>query len=149
MADLRGYEALRAKFEAIGPRQGLMRQLGLAGVREAKFLVPRKTGNLGRNIRVGRVGASNVEIVATTNYAAAVELGTRPHVITPRARKALRFAVGVNRRLSGSPRKGAPVIFAKRVNHPGTKAHPYLVPGLRKAAEGIGGQIIDQWNKAS
>lgn len=48
-------------------------------------------------------------------YGFYVRSGTRPHVIRPVRAKALRFFVG-----------GRPV-FARRVNHPGTKPNPYHV----------------------
>jgi hypothetical protein len=46
--------------------------------------------------------------------------GTRPHLIRPRNRKALRFEVG------GS------VVFAKLVRHPGTRANDFLGRALRQ-----------------
>lgn len=48
-------------------------------------------------------------------HAAFVHWGTRPHVIKPRNKKALRFPVG-----------GA-FAFARQVNHPGYKGDPYFV----------------------
>lgn len=47
--------------------------------------------------------------------------GTRPHVILPRNARALRFTVA-----------GGDVVFAKRVNHPGTRANPYLEQALEE-----------------
>lgn len=44
--------------------------------------------------------------------------GTPPHVIRPRRRKALRFVVGGH------------VIYARHVNHPGTRANPFLTRAL-------------------
>ncbi|MGD9485749.1 hypothetical protein WDH52_21265 [Streptomyces sp. TRM70308] len=46
--------------------------------------------------------------------------GTRPHVIRPRRAKALRFDMG------------GWVVFAKRVNHPGTRANNFLAEALRE-----------------
>lgn len=151
MSQLKGYAGLRARLEALGgTNPQLMNRIGLAGVREAKLLVRRKTGHLGRNIRVQSFSARNVVVEAATGYAGFVEYGTKPHVITPNARKALRFAASASgRRLTGTPRTGAAVIFAKRVNHPGSKAHPFLVPGMRKAAEGIGGDIVKAWDESA
>ena len=45
-----------------------------------------------------------------------LESGTRPHVITPRRKEALRFV----------PAGGGGAVFAKSVNHPGTKPRNYL-----------------------
>jgi bacteriophage HK97-gp10 putative tail-component len=145
-----GLRELRARLEAIKPNPALMRQLAMTAVAEQKRLVPRKTGNLGRSIGVGRLTPKSAETVATAAYAAAVEFGTRPHTIVPRRKKALRFAPGGSGRLSGSPRKGGAVVFAKRVNHPGTKAQPFMRPGAERAVEKLGvDAIVNAWNKAA
>lgn len=153
MADITGYESLQRRFRALSggtATTGLMRQLGVAVVAEAKRRVPRRTGNLGRSIHVASATQSSVTVVAATNYAADVEFGTRPHEITPRARKALRFATGSGARLTGSPRKGADVVFATRVHHPGTRPKPFLKPAAEAAIQGAGvlNQIVTTWNEA-
>ena len=48
--------------------------------------------------------------------------GTNPHTIRPRQARMLRFTVG-----------GGQVVFASVVNHPGTRANPYLVDAARAA----------------
>ncbi len=45
--------------------------------------------------------------------------GTRPHVIRPRRASALRFELGGR------------TVFAKKVNHPGTRADNFLLRSLR------------------
>lgn len=153
MANLQGYEGLQRRLHAIGGAQGgraLMQRLGLAAVREQKLLVHRKTGTTGRTIRVSHVDEDSV----TTEARAAalyLERGTRPHVIKPRTRRALRFAAtAAGRRLTGSPRKGADVVFARKVNHPGSKAYPFMEPGAKKAiaTAGLTDLIVATWNKA-
>lgn len=77
-----------------------------------------KTGHLRRGIttNVGNMEAT----VHTSNikYAVMVEKGTKAHIIRPKNKKALYW-------------KGAshPV---KQVNHPGSKAKPYLIPAFDK-----------------
>lgn len=77
-----------------------------------------KTGHLGRGIatNIGNMEAT----VHTSNikYASMVEKGTKAHIIRPKNKKALYW-------------KGAshPV---KQVNHPGSKAKPYLIPAFDK-----------------
>lgn len=161
MADLQGYSQLQARLRAISPAQSggkLMQRLGISTVREAKLLVPRKTGNLGRSIHLARYSQTEAIVEAGANYAAYVELGTRAHEITPRAKKALRWAAtAAGRRLTGTPRRAAQrgglggVVFAKRVHHPGTKAQPYLLPGAQKAVgkAGLAFEIIEAWNGAA
>lgn len=147
---VQGIPQLRARINAITPDRELMRKIALSAVREQKLLVPRKTGNLGRSIHIGAVTPSRAETIASASYAAYVERGTRPHEIVPKRRKALRWAAG-NARLSGSPRAGGSVRFAKRVQHPGTRAKPFMVPGAKKAIEGAGlkDTLIVSWNRAA
>src|SRR5439155_23222492 len=128
------------------------RTLGLRAVREQKLLVHRKTGNLGRSIHLGAVTAISVTTIAGARYARPVEFGARPHEITPKVAKALRWAASPSgRRLSGAPRVGAAVIFAKRVHHPGSKPYPFMVPGAWKVIEkgGLKDVVIDTWNSAA
>ena len=151
MSELRGERQLRARMDAIKPNLGLMRNLALASVAEQKILVPRKTGNLGRSIHIGAVSPTRAETVASANYALFVELGTKPHIIRPKNKKVLAWAADGSARLSGAVRSGGKVRFAKRVRHPGTKAQPFMVPGARKAVEGLGLKtiIITSWNEAA
>lgn len=145
---VRGIPELQTRLSRIKPSPELMRNLGLSAIREQKLLVPRKTRNLSRSIGLGSITPTAVVTRATAAYAAFVEFGTRAHDIVPRVRKALRFAPGGTGRLSGAPRSGGPVVFAKRVRHPGTRAKPYMVPGARAAMAGIGlrDTIVRLWN---
>ncbi|MEO8549313.1 MAG: hypothetical protein ABI678_05055 [Kofleriaceae bacterium] len=150
---LTGGRQLNARLNAMAHApQTMLRTIALSGVREAKILVPRRTGNLGRTIRMGTVTATDAEIRAggqlDVGDAAAVELGSIAHDIVPRTASVL--AWGGPRTLGGRLRAGGrPTNFARRVRHPGTRPHPYLVPGLQKALNLLGlGPIIDAWNKA-
>lgn len=90
--------------------------LGAQILADAQHLVHKKTGRLRDSLRaevhdkVLRVGSLDC------NYATDVEMGTAPHVITPRNKKALYW-----------PGAAHPVA---RVNHPGTQPAPYLRPAL-------------------
>lgn len=84
----------------------------------AQGLAPHDTGTLAASIKAKRVGFG-WEVIADTPYSLAVHEGTRPHVIEPKHAKALRF-----------PSKGGTIVYAKRVNHPGTKANPFLTTAL-------------------
>lgn len=146
-----GVPELKRRLRAIGDTEGLLRMLQLAAVAEAKRLVPRKTGHLGRSIVPGDIDRDSAIVKATANYAAHVEFGTRPHVILPRHARALAWPTGGGRRLSGRARRGAQMAFAKRVRHPGTRPQPYLVPGavaaLRKG--GFRALVVERWNRAA
>lgn len=90
--------------------------IGGAILSDARQYVPKRTGRLAESLRsevqgkVLRVGSLDV------NYATYVEMGTAPHVILPRNKKALYW-----------PGADHPVA---RVNHPGTQPSPYLRPAL-------------------
>lgn len=151
-----GLSQLERRLAAISGTQmttQIAKELGLHTVREAKLLVHRKTGNLGRSIHVESATPQGVRVVASAHYSQYVELGTNgPYEITPKAKKALRFAASAaGRRLSGAPRAGAAVVFAKHVTHPGNKPYPFLLPGAKKAvaASGLKDVIITRWNSAA
>ena len=154
---LRGKRQLQARLKAIGETQVLLREIQLETIAEAKRLVPRKTGHLGRSIFPGRVSDDSAIIEARTPYAAAVEFGTKRHVIVPKRARVLAWpATQGGRRLSGRARtKGGkptgPTAFAMKVNHPGTKAQPYLVPAAEKALRrhGFKNLIVKRWNDAA
>jgi len=59
-------------------------------------------------------------VIANTNYAEGLELGTRAHVIVPRRSKMLAWKA----------RGSKTWILAKKVNHPGTRPKPFLGPAL-------------------
>ncbi len=149
---IQGMSDLQKRLAAIQDTHKLLGTIALLGVARAKELVPRKTGNLGRTIRLGLVTTTNAQIIAGgqlgVGYAQAVEFGTRPHRIVPKNKKVLRFSR--NARLSGSPRSGSDAIFSMYVDHPGTRAQPYLMPGAQKAVEEAGiNSIVTAWNQAA
>jgi hypothetical protein len=108
---LDGDEALLRRLDALGSDRQKLGLIGLAAVKEGKVLVPRRTGNLGRTIRLGTVTDAYADVLAggrlKVGYAAAVELGTR--------------------------------------------AQPYLVPGIKKALRRAGMDVLirDPWNRAA
>ena len=94
----------------------LGKTIGRAILTDAQQYVPKRSGRLAESLRaevhdkVLRVGSLDV------NYATDVEMGTSPHVIKPRFKRALYW-------------EGADHPVA-RVNHPGTRPQPYLRPAL-------------------
>lgn len=145
---VRGYEALMHRLTALGEERPVLRTLQIDTVREAKLLVPRKTGHLGRSIVPGVLTPTHAQVEARTPYAVFVERGTRPHDIRPRKAKVL--AWGGVRRLSGALARGSSAThFAKLVHHPGTRAKPYLEPAARKAVGHVKDVIVRLWNSAS
>jgi hypothetical protein len=82
-------------------------------LRIEKEEVPVRTATLKRSITMDYRPIS-VSIYPTVKYALPVHEGTGPHTITPVRKKVLMFKVGGRK------------VFAKRVNHPGTKANPFV-----------------------
>lgn len=82
----------------------------------ARAQAPRRTGNLRRSIRAINTGPLSGAIFVPVKYAAAVERGSRAHVIRPRSLKEALAGRGLRH----------PV---RRVNHPGTRPHPFVRPG--------------------
>ena len=77
-----------------------------------------KTGHLRRGISTDIKGLEATIHTSNIKYAPHVEYGTKAHIIRPKNKKALYW-------------KGAkhPV---KQVNHPGSKAKPFLIPAFDK-----------------
>ncbi|MEW2127109.1 HK97 gp10 family phage protein [Streptomyces sp. NPDC007259] len=96
----------------------------------AKVLAPVDTGRLRASIRIESRRTLTLRSVYTigsdVHYAPYVNDGTRPHVIRPKRAKALRFNVGGR------------TVFAAVVNHPGTRANPFLDRALREVAASRG-----------
>ena len=84
---------------------------------DAVSLAPEDEGNLKNSIdyNITNSGLTG-EIFAGASYAADVEFGTQPHVIKAKPGGVLHF------------KKDGKDVFATKVNHPGTKAQPFLVP---------------------
>lgn len=93
-----------------------------AAAAETRRLAP---GSVPSQIVGPQIGHRGNELSATieSRHPATLYLvnGTRPHLIRPRTRQALRFTVGGR------------VVFAKLVRHPGTSPNDYMNKGLLKA----------------
>lgn len=82
---------------------------------------PVDTGNMRRMIRQDPITVSADGrrvfggVTSHANYSRFVHDGTAPHVIRPRRAKALRFQIGGR------------TVFAAKVNHPATRARPFLL----------------------
>lgn len=73
---------------------------------------PVNTGRLRNSIKV--VPSENGITIWMVDYGLFVEFGTPPHIIEPNSKKSLKFKG-----------KGGQV-FAKKVNHPGTRPNPFI-----------------------
>jgi hypothetical protein len=143
-----GQRQLNRRLEAISKPRPMLREVQLRAVAEAKKRVARATGHTARTIMPGPT-TPTFTIVEAAGAAVYLEFGTRPHVIRPRRASVLSWTA--NKRLSGRARTASGRrFFARRVNHPGTKAQPFLVPGAVAAVKAVGLDVlIDEWNRAA
>lgn len=92
----------------------------------AKRYVGKRTHLLERSIgyKMYRFGDGVYYTVTASNSIALLhELGSRPHIISARPGRTLRF------------KQGGRVVYAKVVMHPGTRPNPYLVTALREVVK--------------
>lgn len=111
--DLTGLRVLEKFTPAeVGTRvEGLVHEGALFGTRTVVGFTPVDTGALKGSITPQMVSPREWRVVSPLYYAPLVEDDTRPHVITPKHGKFLRFVAGGR------------VVFTKLVRHPGTKGH--------------------------
>ena len=161
LATLKGYDALQRRLNAIRPGQalgaGILRQLAMQANREQVSLmyhqVTRRTGHAGQLIGLGDITPTQAATVARS-YAVYIDRGTAPHIIRPRRASVLAWAGdATGRRATGRTRKGykGPMVFARQVHHPGTKARPFMVPGAQRAVTqaNLADKVITAWNEAA
>lgn len=119
-----------------GASMSELRRVGPMVVNRAKILCPVDTGRLRASIQgeARRTWALRPQftVFSEVEYAPYVNDGTRPHVIRPKNAKALRFVVD------------GQVVFARVVNHPGTRAKPFLDRAVRDVTAGRGYTIRDR-----
>ena len=95
--------------------------------------VPWRTGNLLQSFRF-RTSPLQARWFPTAKYAPFVEFGTAPHTITPVNAKVLawgggstgRYVTAASGRQYYRSGKSGATNFAMRVNHPGSKARPFM-----------------------
>lgn len=85
-------------------------------IHAGRGFTPRTGGGLEQHINWRPLGNGAAEVYANKDYAGYVEHGTRAHVIRPRNARALRFPV----------LGGGGFGFARSINHPGSRPHPYF-----------------------
>lgn len=89
----------------------------------ARKMAPVKSGDLKASLGVTEVTQGQrgtmVRLGANISYGMDVHAGTKPHVIVPKNKSVLRF-----------PNKAGTIVYARKVNHPGTKPNPYLWQAL-------------------
>lgn len=132
--NLAGLDEVRARFARLVPetQAKVLRDLAQVAFDTAQRQVDThtKTGALARSLRLQSDGDGGWIISHDQQhapYAIFIHFGTKPHLIKPKDKKALRWAGG-----SGG---GTHFIFAKWVHHPGYKGHAYLVEAADEAVK--------------
>ena len=118
---------LQRQFAPIGRRHAT--RIGREVEREAKRLAPVRTGRLRASIhadppRFVSPMLVSAPVTASAPYARYVHEGTRPHVIRASRGGALRFHWD---------KVGREVFFAS-VQHPGSRANPFMMTAARRVA---------------
>lgn len=102
-------------------------------MRSLRKHAPKRTGTLQSSLKWVSVG--NVDVLWGVYYGKYVITGTRPHEIRPKKAKALRFEID------------GKVVFAKRVNHPGTKPNDFRVRAVEEVNTREVLANLSQWLK--
>jgi hypothetical protein len=155
-----GLGTLSRRLDAIsGPAIGtaMMVRIQARTLTAMKHHIARKTSQTSRALHPGPVSPTQATILGSQN-ALWLDRGTKPHIIRPKSKKALRWAAtAAGRRLSGRPRKAAQrgglggLAFAKVVHHPGTRAQPFIDASIKEAFQksGLTDVIVERWDKAA
>lgn len=100
---------------------------------EMEARVPVDTGNLRDSLGI-KIDGDRVIIGADPTkapYAIYVELGTKPHVIEAKNGKALAFQMGGQQ------------VVVRKVNHPGTKANPFMEEAFQAWVDSLGSMAAE------
>jgi hypothetical protein len=123
------FDETRLDFELNNPSGMVgrhLRKIGLEILAGAKAMVGVRSGNLRRSLHMRQGLRGRVQYVAVGSdlrYAEAHHEGTRAHRIDPRGGRVMRFNVG------------GTVVYARRIDHPGTKPRKYLTIPMTRAVK--------------
>lgn len=127
-AKLTGDEAVRRNLLRIGQETGFRALAATAedaqDFIEGEAAKHNKSGALVRSVYLRRLSPDAFEVghdLQHAPHALFVHWGTKPHVIRPKNRKALRWPAGGR------------FVFAREVHHPGYKGDPWLVRAAARA----------------
>lgn len=121
-------------FMLLDANEKTVQEVGDNIVQYAKESAPSRDNYYANNIKFD----GKNEVVANADYSAHIEYGTKPHVIKPQSAKYLHF--------KGKDGKD---VFAKIVNHPGTRPQPIMRNAAMKVQKDIGGIFTKHYMKRS
>lgn len=106
--------------------------------KEAKNKVPVDKGNLKRSIESKKKGKGEYEVGSDLPYAAAIEYGTKRRTIRAKTKKVL-AAKGGSTKFKVNSR--GYTVFGREVQHPGTRAQPFMDPAVKIVSKGAGKEV--------
>lgn len=110
----------------------VVRETAEAVVANAVAMAPKRTGAMADSITIRYINPTTAEVGPASLYSLYVEMGTKPHVIKPKSPGGvLVFKVG------------GKTVYARSVNHPGTKPQPFMRPALEQALGSSAGRLAD------
>lgn len=106
-------------------------------VQAARPMIPVRTGATRRSVTRGQVTSRGAEIIGSF-VAIIIDRGSKAHTIEASGRR-LRF------------QDGSRTVFARKVDHPGTRAEPFAKRAAREAADRtrFADIVIGLWNRAA
>ena len=109
-----------------------LQEAGFKVEEEAKKTAPHDSGYYRNNIEFD----GKNKVIANAEYSAALEYGSKPHIIEPTGgKKALAFQIDGQE------------IVVKKVHHPGTKPNPVMRNAAHKVQKQVGGMFYDNFRK--
>ena len=135
---VKGAREFRSRLKAIGQVfKPVGRKWADDTVRGAQQTVAVRTGRTRRSIRV-KSSTTRRAVVVATGGARFIEGGTVRHPIEPRKKRAMRW-------------QAEGTIFAKKVDHPGQRKQPFMVPAAKDALRRnpMAEELVKLWNAAA
>lgn len=146
-----GFEALQKRLQKLPGNiaEKHLRSAVLAGAavvrKDAQARAPKESGRLAKSIKAKFIKGNDRNekrygVCVMAPHAHLIELGTRPHFIKPKKKRALAF--GGRGWVTGSSRAGSMVFegygtVVKEVFHPGNRANPFLRAALESNTSAI------------
>jgi HK97 gp10 family phage protein len=96
---------------------------------------PKDTNRLAESYHMEKLGEGKYSVGTDVEYAKPVEFGSEPHIIAPDTAEALKFTVD------------GETVYTSKVNHPGTRAQPYLRPAVREHSNYLTRQLQRELDK--
>jgi hypothetical protein len=96
---------------------------------------PWRSGYLAMSI-TKEISGNQARVYPTAPYATIVARGSRPHLIRSVTARSLAFQVGIGG-----------LVFARLVNHPGTRANPFIQLTAQETRDEQGRFFMEAWNE--